>query len=76
MLNTDELKMFRYELDYNFPMFSEREKEKLMSLAEHGTGSLIRALTCLAEFYLQAETGEGAHQGAACSEQMQRHTIH
>lgn len=76
MLNTDELKMFRYELDHNFPMFSEWEKEKLMDLAEHGTGSLIRALTCLAEFYLQAETGEAAPQGTACSEQMQRHTIH
>lgn len=70
MLNTDEFKMFRYELGHNFPMFSEWEKEKLLYLAKHGNGSLIRALTCLAEFYLQAETGEGAHQVAACSEQM------
>ena len=37
MLTADELEMFRYELDHNFPMFSEWEKEKLMDLAEHGT---------------------------------------
>lgn len=69
MLTVDELEKYRYELDHNFPMFNEWEKEKLMDLAEHGTGSLIRALTCLAEFYLQAETGEAAHQGQVCSEQ-------
>lgn len=70
MLTADELEKFRHTLGNDFPLFSEWEKEKLMDLAEHGTGSLIRALTYLAEAYLQAETAEGAVQASACSEQM------
>ena len=66
MLTADELEMFRYELDHNFPMFSEREKEKLMDLAEHGTSSLIRALTCLAEAYQRIEEGVGDAQEEVC----------
>ncbi len=66
MLSADELAMYRYELDHNFPMFSEWEKEKLMDLAEHGTGSLIRALTCLAEAYQRIEEGAGDAQEEVC----------
>ena len=66
MLTADELEMFRYELDHNFPMFSEWEKEKLMDLAEHGTGNLIRALTYLAEAYLRIEEGAGDAQEEVC----------
>lgn len=66
MLNSEELEMFQYELTHNFPMFSEWEKEKLMDLAEHGTGSLIRALTCLAEAYQRIEEGAGDAQEEVC----------
>lgn len=59
MLNTEELEMFRYELDHNFPMFSEWEKEKLMDLAEHGTSGQIRVLTALAKAFLWVEESAG-----------------
>lgn len=59
MLSADELEMFRYELDHNFPMFSEWEKEKLMDLAEHGTGGQIRVLTALAKAFLWVEESAG-----------------
>ena len=59
MLTADELEMFRYELDHNFPMFSEREKEKLMDLAEHGTSGQIRVLTALAKAFLWVEESAG-----------------
>ena len=59
MLNADELEMFRYELDHNFPMFSEWEKEKLMDLAEHGTSGQIRVLTALAKVFLWVEESAG-----------------
>lgn len=59
MLTADELKMFRYELDHNFPMFSEWEKEKLMDLAEHGTSGQIRVLTALAKAFLWVEESAG-----------------
>ena len=70
MLTDKELEMFREKLGNDFPMFSEWEKKKLMDIAEHGSGGLIKALTYLAEAYLQAETAEGAAQATACSEQM------
>ena len=59
MLSADELTMFRYELDHNFPMFSEWEKEKLMDLAEHGTSVQIRVLTALAKAFLWVEESAG-----------------
>ena len=37
-----------------------------MDLAEHGTGSLIRALTCLAEAYQRNEEGAGDAQEEVC----------
>ena len=58
MLTDKELKMYRHELDHNFPMFSEWEKEKLMDIAEHGTGGLVRVLTYLAEARLKQEQAE------------------
>lgn len=59
MLTADELEMFRYELDHNFPMFSEWEKEKLMDLAEHGTSGQIRVLAALAKAFLWVEESAG-----------------
>ena len=59
MLTADELEMFRYELDHNFPMFSEWEKEKLIDLAEHGTSGQIRVLTALAKAFLWVEESAG-----------------
>ena len=35
MLSADELAMYRYELDHNFPMFSEWEKEKPLRVLQH-----------------------------------------
>ena len=59
MLTADELEMFRYELDHNFPMFSEWEKEKLIDLAELGTSGQIRVLTALAKAFLWVEESAG-----------------
>ncbi len=70
MLIADELEKFRHALGNDFPMFSEWEKGKIMGIAMYGTSDLVRALTYLAEAYLQAETAEGAVQASACSEQM------
>ena len=70
MLTDKELETFREKLDSDFPMFSEWEKGKIMGIAMYGTSDLVRALTYLAEAYLQAETAEGAVQASACSEQM------
>lgn len=70
MLIDKEPEMFREKLDNDFRMFSEWEKEKILGIAMYGTSGLVRALTYLAEAYLQAETAEGAVQASACSEQM------
>lgn len=58
MLTDKELEMFREKLGNDFPMFSEWEKKKLMDIAEHGSGGLIKALTYLAEARLKQGQAE------------------
>lgn len=58
MLTDKELEMFREKLGNDFPMFSEWEKKKLMDIAEHGSGGLIKALTYFAEARLKQGQAE------------------